>query len=149
MTPTRKDQMILTGFDGSPIAELAAYFALDLASKFRAGLMLVFVVPPYIPEAVFPPVNTVEITERERKAAELVLSDMRAKLDGKGVVVDTQVLLGNPADEIARFAQNPEVGAVVVGKTGKGAIARVLLGSVTLSLARTCPKPLILVPPSV
>jgi nucleotide-binding universal stress UspA family protein len=35
---------------------------------------------------------------------------------------------------------------ITVGKTGKGAIARLLLGSVALALARTCPKPLVIVP---
>jgi nucleotide-binding universal stress UspA family protein len=35
---------------------------------------------------------------------------------------------------------------VAVAKTGKGAIARLLLGSVAEALVRHCPKPLVLVP---
>lgn len=139
-------QTIVVGFDGSPNGEKAANFALQLATTSRARLLLVFVVPPYVPEAEFPPPNVVEIMQVERQAAELALKEMRTKLEGKGVEIAAQVLLGNPADELARVCENPEVGMVAVGKTGKGALARLLLGSVALELARNCPKPLVIVP---
>jgi len=137
---------IVIGFDGSPHAEKAANFALQLATSVRARLLLVFVVPPYVPEAEFPPPNVVEIMQVERQAAELALKEMRTKREGKGAEIATQVLLGNPAEELARLCENPEVGMLTVGKTGKGALARLLLGSVTLVLARACPKPLVIVP---
>jgi nucleotide-binding universal stress UspA family protein len=88
----------------------------------------------------------VEIMQTERQAAELALKEMRTKLEGKGVEIATQVLLGNPAEELNRLCEKPEVGMITVGKTGKGAIARLLLGSVALALARSCPKPLVIVP---
>jgi nucleotide-binding universal stress UspA family protein len=141
-----KNQTIVIAYDGSPNAEKAANFALQFATISGARLLLVFVVPPYVPEADFPPPNVVEIIETEREAAELTLKEIQTKLEGKGVEIGTQVLLGNPADELVRFSQNPEVGMVAVGKTGKGAIARLLLGSVAEALVRKCPKPLVLVP---
>src|SRR5262249_28740717 len=141
-----ENQTILVGVDASPIAEKAANFALQLAATARARLLLVFVVPPYMPEAEFPPPNVLEIMETEREAAELTLKELGAKLEGKGVKIATQVLLGNPASELSRISGNPEVAMVTIGKTGKGAIARLLLGSVALSLARSCPKPLVIVP---
>jgi len=141
-----KKQTIVVAYDGSPNAEKAANFALQIATTSGARLLLVFVVPPYVPEAEFPPPNVVEIIETEREAAELTLKDIRTKLEGKGVEIGTQVLLGNPADELVRFSQNPEVGMVAVATTGKGAIARLLLGSVAEALVRHCPKPLVLVP---
>ena len=137
---------ILTGFDASPQAEDAAYFALELAKALRARLLLVFVVPPYVPTAEFPPPNVLEIMEVEQRAAEETLKEMQAKLDAKGVEIATKVVLGSPADELVRLSENPDVRTVAVGKTGKGAIARALLGSVALTLARTCPKPLVIVP---
>jgi len=139
-------QTIVVGFDGSPHGEKAANFALQLAGAAKARLLLVFVVPPYMPEAEFPPPDVPEIMETEREAAELTLKEIRTKLGGKGVEIDSQVLLGNPADELSRLADNREVAMVVVGRTGKGAIARLLLGSVPLALARNCPKPLTIVP---
>jgi len=139
-------KIILVGFDASPMGEKAASFALQLAGAARARVLLVFVVPPYVPEAEFPPPNVPQIMEMERQAAELALKEIRAKLEGKGVEIATQVLLGNPANELSRLAENPEVAMVIIGKTGKGAIARLLLGSVALELARNCPKPLTIVP---
>ena len=137
---------ILVGFDNSPTGEKAASFAVQLAAAARARVLLVFVVPPFVPEAEFPPPNVPQIMEMERQAAELALKEIRAKLEGKGVEIATQVLLGNPADELSRLSENPEVAMVIIGKTGKGAIARLLLGSVALQLARNCPKPLTIVP---
>jgi len=139
-------QTILTAFDASPNAEKAAHLALQLAKGLQARLLLVFVVPPYMPEADFPPPNILEVTEVEREAAEETLKDMQSKLDTEGVAIATQVVLGKPGEEIVRLSENPEVGMVVVGRTGKGAIARLLLGSVTHTLARTCPKPVLIVP---
>jgi len=139
-------QTILIGFDASPNAEKAAHFALQLAKALQARLLLVFVVPPYMPEADFPPPNILQVTEVERQAADQALKEMQEKLDGNGVAIATQVVLGKPADELVRLSENPEVGMVVVARTGKGAIARLLLGSVTHTLARTCPKPVLIVP---
>src|SRR5262249_187866 len=143
---TLEKQTVLVGFDGSPVAERAANFALQLAATARARLLLVFVVPPYVPQAEFPPPNGNENMDTERETAELTLNEARTKFEGKGVEIATQVLLGNPADEITRLSENREVAMVTVGKTGKGAIARLLLGSVALHLARHCPKPLAIVP---
>jgi nucleotide-binding universal stress UspA family protein len=95
---------IVIGFDGSPNGEKAANFAFQLATSVHARLLLVFVVPPYVPEAEFPPPNVVEIMQTERQAAEFALKEMRTKLEGKGVEIATQ------------------------------------------ALARTCPKPLVIVP---
>lgn len=139
-------ETILIGFDASPNAEKAAHFALQLAKALQARLLLVFVVPPYMPEADFPPPNILQVTEVERQAADQALKEMQEKLDGNGVAIATQVVLGKPADELVRLSENPEVGMVVVARTGKGAIARLLLGSVTHTLARTCPKPVLIVP---
>ena len=139
-------QTIVVGFDASANGEKAANFALQFAAAARARLLLVFVVPPYVPEAEFPPPNVPEMMEMEGEAAELALKEMRAKLEGKGVEIATQVLFGNPADELFRLSEKPEVAMVIVGRTGKGALARLLLGSVPLALARKCPKPLTIVP---
>jgi nucleotide-binding universal stress UspA family protein len=141
-----KTQTIVAAFDGSPNAEKAAHFALQLAKAFQARLLLVFVVPPYMPEAELPPPNILEVEEMERLAADQTLKEMQAKLDANGVTIATQTVIGKPGEEIVRLCENPEVGMAVVGRTGKGAIARLLLGSVTQTLARTCPKPIIIVP---
>ena len=91
-------QTILIGFDASPNAEKAAHLALQLAKGLQARLLLVFVVPPYVPEADFPPPNIVEVTEIQREAAEQTLKEMQSKLDTEGVPIATQVVLGKPGE---------------------------------------------------
>jgi nucleotide-binding universal stress UspA family protein len=100
-----------------------------------------------MPEAdIAPGSNALELIETQRRAAEIAVNELKPKLEGNGVTVDGEVLLGDPATEISRLCENPEMGVVIIGRSGKGAIARMLLGSVALTLVKNCPKPVIVVP---
>ena len=58
----------------------------------------------------------------------------------------TEVLEGSPSAEMARAANDdPEVELVIVGRSGKGALQRAVLGSVATKLAQHCDKPVMIV----
>jgi nucleotide-binding universal stress UspA family protein len=138
-------QRILVGFDGSPHSEKAVSYAAKLARELHADLTLFYVVP-----LVYPPVDTLpiqtwaDITEQHQVFAKKLIKETKAQLSLGDL--DDQVVTGNPATELARAAEAPDVGLVVVGSSGKGAVARAMLGSVASRLVRTCPKPLVVVP---
>jgi len=136
---------ILVAIDGSEPAARGARLAADIAVRFGARLTLLYVVPRLLlPPDVYG--LTVEEVEREHRAhAERILQAALAALGGAGVEIDSQVLAGPPAEILAEAATAPDVGLVVVGSRGQGAVARVLLGSVSDRLVHVCPKPILVV----
>lgn len=136
---------ILVAIDGSEPAARGARLAADIAVRFGARLTLLYVVPRLLlPPDVYG--LTVEEVEREHRShAERILQGALAALGGADVEIDSQVLSGPPAETVAEAAADPDVSLVVVGSRGQGAVARVLLGSVSDRLVHVCPKPILVV----
>jgi nucleotide-binding universal stress UspA family protein len=136
---------ILVAIDGSDSALKATRMAADIAQRFGSRLTLVYVVPRLLlPPDVYG--LTVADVEREQRAhGETLVSEAIAKLGEPGVNVDTQILTGPPAESIAEAAQAADVDLVVVGSRGRGAAARVLLGSTSTRLVHISPKPILVV----
>ena len=89
---------------------------------------------------------TIATVEKEhRNYAEGVLESARAAVQGPDLETSTCVLFGAPAECIAEEATAPDVGLVVVGSRGHGAVARMFLGSVSDRLVHICSKPVLVV----
>jgi nucleotide-binding universal stress UspA family protein len=138
-------QRVLAPVDGSDPSLKAVRMAAEMASRFGAKLTLVHVVPRLLlPPDVYG--LTIATVEKEHRAyAEGVLDGARAALDGQGLEISTSVLFGPPAECIAEEATAPDVGLVVVGSRGHGAVARMFLGSVSDRLVHICSKPVLVV----
>jgi len=84
--------------------------------------------------------------EREHRSyGDRLLSEAVVKLAEPGVEIDTAVLTGVAAESLAEAAEVPDVDLVVVGSRGRGAVARVLLGSVSDRLVHISSKPVLVV----
>ena len=59
--------------------------------------------------------------------------------------MSTRSVLGPAAETISELADAEGYDLVVVGSTGKGAVKRMLLGSVADRLVHTCTKPVLVV----
>ncbi len=136
---------ILVAVDGSDTAQKAARMGADIALRFGARLTLVYVVPRLLlPPDVYG--LTLADVEREHRAyADKLVGDALVKLGEPGVETDTLVLYGSPAEAIAEATAAPDVDMVVVGNRGRGAVARVVLGSVSDRLVHISPKPVLVV----
>ncbi len=132
---------ILVGFDGTPEARSAARFAAQLAVERRARLLLVNVIPEPWPNSPLSEQNAARqaINEEEHSTAEAVLRAEAAELVG----AETRVALGKPARALAAVAAERDVALVVVGHRDRGALARVLAGSVAIRLVQICSKPVL------
>ena len=136
---------ILVGIDGSEISGRATRMAEEIAVRFGARLTLAHVVPPLLlpPDAYG---LTLEEIDRQHEAhAGKLLADARAALGESGGEVDTMVLSGQPAEQLATAAAAPDVGLVVVGSRGRGAVRRLMVGSVSDRLVHISTKPVLVV----
>ncbi len=135
---------ILVGVDGSDESRQAAHFAARIAQATGSGLELAYVLPVVVdtsPEAVDLAVWQQHLTEK----AQIVLYEMSQGVPRPNTPVETSLLEGRPAEGLAKEARRDDIRMVVVGHRGRGAAARVLLGSVADRLVQICPKPVLVV----
>jgi nucleotide-binding universal stress UspA family protein len=135
---------ILVGIDGSPESQLASKEAARLARATDSRLLLAHVLNTALlttPEAQI--VSLKEWEDEQRRWALQLLEEVRRREDAPGLRIDLEVLMGQSAEAIAQRARGEDVMMVVVGHRGRGAVARVLLGSVADRLVQICPKPVL------
>jgi len=133
---------ILVGYDESDPARRALALAEDLALQYGARMVVVTVLEPLTvaPSEVVLPTESQVVNARralEREAD-------RMRVEGKRVEVFVEV--GEAARTLREIAQRLEVDLTVVGRSGKGAVARLIMGSVTTSLLHATTKPIAVVP---
>lgn len=140
-------ETILVGVDGSEAAGVALEFAVEEAGLRGAMLrvMSVWELPPTkIHEAA---AAVPEVTEGLRKYAEGIVSEAveRVRELAPDLPCEGAVVEGWPQAVIVEEAQGALL--TVVGRRGRGALASLLLGSVSRYVVEHSPCPVIVVPP--
>lgn len=137
---------ILVGYDGSKASRKAVEKATKIAKVFGAKLILVTVIPspvPFVGELLVP--GTFELTETI-EAAKRELEKMAKELSEiHEIKVEYQVLQGDPAEELTRYAEEKGCDLIIVGRRGAGKLERLLLGSVSEKVVRLAKKADVLV----
>ncbi len=130
---------VLLATDGSKDARAAAAYLKELPLPPATTVRITVVVT--LPEFALdgPPIR-----EFKRSVLELargLADEARAALAGRELAVETDVVAGDARTEIVRQAEEWRADLVVLGARGLGRIKRLLLGSVSLAVARhaTCP----------
>jgi nucleotide-binding universal stress UspA family protein len=138
-------EKILVAIDGSDHSDHALDFALDLALRYSAKILLLTVVPP-----VFLPIASLNVIKSQAvsdASAELEKSFSRALSDAEGKAkkraklnVFTKLEHGNPDEVIIETAKLGNFDLVVIGSRGLGR-RDYALGSVSSKVAdnATCP----------
>jgi nucleotide-binding universal stress UspA family protein len=85
--------------------------------------------------------------ERKASAARVYLKKAAARLRNKGAVVDTAVLLGDPASELTRFAREGGYSLLAMCTRGKTGLKRLILGSVAEDVLKRSSVPVLVVHP--
>jgi nucleotide-binding universal stress UspA family protein len=132
---------ILVGYDGSQSADHAAAYACELGARLGAKVLLTFCVRIDFPVTPGAPDEGGLVQFGER-----VVQSGKEKLGQKTTPIATQTLVGVPAEQISALAKEEGIELVVVGRSNRGAMSRLFLGSVANGLAHSCPKPLVIVP---
>lgn len=142
--PTR----ILLATDGSEDAFLAAQAALDLSDRTGAELHVVHAWQDLRP-ATLPAMAIDEYSqayELWKREAEELLEDQAERLRSAGATVAAAHLReGRPAEEITELAEELDVGLLIVGSRGLGAMKRLVMGSVSEGVVHLAPCPTLVV----
>jgi nucleotide-binding universal stress UspA family protein len=136
---------ILIATDGSPSAQEAVDFGLELVAEHDAVATFVLVVPALdvVPVGAFGAMGaTVHRTTKEELE---LLEHAREQAEDAGVSAHTRLLHGDPADEIVAFADVIDADLIVVGSRGRGAVTSALLGSVSRGILREARRPVLVV----
>lgn len=135
---------ILVPVDGSPLSERALRYAIPIAERHAARIVLLHVVAPVLPSIagggvpVRDPALDAEWADEERKAVERIAKRARRNT---AVQVDLVFRGGRAAHEIAAYAKLMHVGLVVMSSHGRGGFERLWIGSVADALLRQLTVP--------
>ena len=75
------------------------------------------------------------------------LSGKVRKLKPRGIKAEYNVIVGDPAQSIMRFAQKDHIDLLIMTTHGKGGIKRAVMGSITGEVVRESGKPVLVVNP--
>ena len=132
---------ILVGYDESAPARRALTLAEDLANRYGARVVIVTVL-----RAIDIPVDVMAPTETYVMSARRALEREADRIRAQGNRVVAFVEVGEPARTLVEIAERLEIDMTVLGRSGKGALARLMLGSVTTSLLHMTTKPIVIAP---
>jgi universal stress protein A len=137
---------ILVPCDFSDYAEHAFTWALGLAEKWDAKVVVVNAAPLFshlaYPESVYM-VDLAKMEEELIADAEKRLQEFVAKKGTSTVTVETRAVLGDPFWEICQAAEREHADLIVMGSHGCTGLAHVLLGSVAERVVRHAPCPVL------
>ncbi|HEU5058951.1 MAG TPA: universal stress protein [Kofleriaceae bacterium] len=134
---------IVVPIDFSPSAEDAKQWAIDLARRYGASLILAHVVPPVAwpasPDGLM--LTPTDLAASTRGELESSLGQTCAAIREEGVPARPALLDGTPAQEIAALARRADADLIVMGTHGRKGVSHALLGSVAEKVLRTAPCP--------
>jgi nucleotide-binding universal stress UspA family protein len=137
--------LIVVGIDGTDHAHGALRFAIE-ETKLRGARLRVICAweLPVQDWGELPPPD--ETFDRFRRRAEEVLAEAAAIIErlGQGVEYECLALEGNAGDLLLQHSSGAAM--VVVGSRGRGALAGLMLGSVSQTVVHDSDRPVVVVP---
>ena len=132
-------ERILVGVDGSEYASRAVDVAADLAGRYQAEVFLVHAIRDLsLPKEILDMIAAGEVTESRLEiledSAEIILDNAEQQLEEAGLTdVQRAIIFGDPAAQIAAYAEEQAADLIVVGYRGLASDSD-LLGSVARKL---------------
>jgi nucleotide-binding universal stress UspA family protein len=124
---------ILVAVDGSPHAQAALDFAVEMASRYGATLVLLHAFP-HVSDLLGTP-HYEHLLAARTLIGQQLLEAARSQV-GDAVPVEAQLVEGPPAPAILRIAADEGCDIIIIGSRGLGQLAGLLLGSVSSTVAQ-------------
>lgn len=150
---------ILVPVDFSPYSEMACQYALEMAKKLKAEIMLLHIF--YDPAIITEPFGTTftyqvkldKYTREIENSAKNQMKEFALKLKQKlykdnvyNIMVRSIVQGGIVDDSIIEYAENYKPGVIILGTKGKGEVSDDIIGSVASKVIEKVKIPVLAVP---
>jgi nucleotide-binding universal stress UspA family protein len=149
--------LVILPLDGSPLAERAVPYAIDLANAYERSLLLVRVIPNLQSSLVtMGAMGTLgagayapsDLPQAEQEEAHAYLTRIAERYASDTVApIETIALRGTPALCILELGCSHPRSVIVMSTHGHGPLARATLGSVTTTTAQGATTPILVIPP--
>ncbi len=138
---------ILAPVDFSMVSINAATYAAHLAKEMDVNLTLFHTVqlPVMYGEVPMPVGNYEHVMDEAHQQMREFVQKLNKEFDDT-IYIHYEIKSGSPVYEIAEWSEKEKPLMIVLGTRGLGSIERFLLGSVTLSLIKESPVPVLVVP---
>lgn len=135
-------QRILVAYDGSPHSEHALDVALSMAGDMKAKLFVISVIRP--PE----PAESAEfhaVVDAGREKYEKSYTRIRELARQKSIELETEIVVGHPAEQIIHMADMMQASVIVMGKRSHSILHRWMIGSNSERVLRYAHCPVMIV----
>lgn len=130
---------ILVAVDGSETSSKAAEMAIDLAEKYGADLIALYIVAPNI--------NFSQAFYFAQENGQKIVDEVKREAVAKKLNVQTEVLMdvGAVSKAIVEYAENNNANLIVIGTRGISGIKRMLVGSTASEVVKYSHCPVMVV----
>ena len=137
---------ILVAADGSPYTlHMVDYLAAHPTWRDPGNTFTVMTVVPSVMGRAAAMFDKTTLDEYYHDEAETVVKPLREAFAARGLKARYQSLVGQPAEEITRFAAQGSFDLIVMGSHGHSAFGNMVLGSVASKVLAQCKVPVLLV----
>jgi nucleotide-binding universal stress UspA family protein len=135
-------QRILVAYDASPHSEHAVNVALSIAGDMKAKLFVLAIVhPPELAESA----EFNAVLEDTRDRYERSFAPIREQAKQREIELETDVVVGHPAEQIIHRAESIQASLIVMGKRSHTILHRFMLGSNTERVLKYAHCPVMIV----
>ena len=139
---------ILVAVDGSPFAERALSYAIDLAKKYGSKLIILHVIMRRF-YAVTPSeagvLATATFVKEMQDEGKAIIDKAEEPAKAEGVNYESRLAEGVPAEEIVKISESERVQLIIIGSRGLTEVRAFLLGSVSDKVSHHCKCPIMIV----
>ncbi len=138
---------ILVPLDGSALAESVLEHVIAIASGCKVPEVILmrvrFPLERYVEQTLDIDI-VAKLNEAYQEEAVNYLEQVAAGLKKKGLLVNTIVLTGKPAEEILDYTESSGVDLIIMSTHGRSGVSRWVLGSVTDKVIRRSTIPVLI-----
>jgi nucleotide-binding universal stress UspA family protein len=129
---------LLVAFDGSDQSYKAFDFALEMARLCGASpeITVLSIAQPPEPTGI---VKVESFADSANKVYEYIFKGLRDRAAKVNREIKTDIVVGHPAHEIIRYAEEKKIDIIIMGQRGRSNVAKWLLGSVSKRVSTYAP----------